>query len=55
MIHTLLVADGFKVGRDRGYRLSRTRGYGVKQKTAPGVSGNGIMRRLAESNNDVWC
>ena len=59
MIHGLLVADGFEVGRDRVYRLWRSRGYGVKQKQVKkwrlGVSGNGIMRRKAESMNDVWC
>ena len=59
MIHALLVADGFKVGRDRVYRLWRTHGYGVKQKPVKkrrlGVSENGIMRRQAESINDVWC
>ena len=59
MIHGLLVADGFKVGRDRVYRLWRDHGYGVKQKPRKkrrlGVSANGIMRRQAESINDVWC
>jgi hypothetical protein len=59
MIHALLVADGFKVGRDRVYRLWRGHGYGVKQKPGKkrrlGVSANGIMRRQAESVNDVWC
>ena len=59
MIHALLVADGFKVGRDRVYRLWRSHGYGVKQKPVKkrrlGVSENGIMRRKAESINEVWC
>ena len=32
MIHAMLMADGFDVGRDRVYRLWRTHGYGVKQK-----------------------
>lgn len=59
MIHALLVADGFKVGRDRVYRLWRRHGYGVKQrprkKRRLGVSEHGIMRQKAESINDVWC
>jgi len=59
MIHGLLVADGFTVGRDRVYRLWRGHGYGVKRKPRKkrrlGVSENGIMRRKAESINDVWC
>lgn len=59
IIHALLVADGFQVGRDRVYRLWRTHGYGVKRKPGKkrrlGVSENGIMRRKAESINDVWC
>ncbi len=59
LIHALLVADGFRVGRDRVYRLWRHHGYGVKQKPVKkrrlGVSENGIMRRKAESINDVWC
>jgi len=59
MIHGLLVDDGFKVGRDRVYRLWRHHGYGVKRKPVKkqrlGVSENGIMRRKAESINDVWC
>lgn len=59
MIHGLLLADGFKVGRDRVYRLWRSHGYGVKQKPRKkkrlGVSENGIMRNKAESINDVWC
>ena len=59
MIHAMLVADGFKVGRDRVYRLWRDHGYGVKQKAVKkrrlGVSENGIMRQKAESINDVWC
>ena len=59
MIHALLVADGFHIGRDRVYRLWRNHGYGVKQKRVKkqrlGVSENGIMRRKAESINDVWC
>lgn len=59
MIHALLVADGFKVGRDRVYQLWRGHGYGVKQKAVKkrrlGVSENGIMRQKAESINDVWC
>lgn len=59
LIHPMLVADGFKVGRDRVYRLWRSHGYGVKQKAVKkrrlGVSENGIMRQKAESINDVWC
>ncbi len=59
MIHALLVADGFKAGRDRVYRLWRAHGYGVKRKPRKkrrlGVSENGIIRRKAESINDVWC
>lgn len=59
MIHGLLIEDGFKVGRDRVYRLWRKHGYGVKQKSVKkrrlGVSENGVMRRKAESMNDVWC
>lgn len=59
MIHGLLVADGFEVGRDRVYRWWRDHGYGVKKrpvkKRRVGVSGNGIMRRKAESINQVWC
>jgi transposase InsO family protein len=59
MIHGLLVTDGFKVGRDRVYRLRRDHGYGVKRKPCKkkrlGVSENGIMRRKAESINQVWC
>lgn len=59
MIHALLVADGFKVGRDRVYRRWRNHGYGVRQKPVKkrrlGVSENGITRRKAESINDVWC
>lgn len=59
LIHGLLVADGFEVGRDRVYRLWRTHGYGVKQRQVKrrrlGVSENGIMRQQAESMNDVWC
>jgi transposase InsO family protein len=59
LIHGLLVGDGFKVGRDRVYGLWRSHGYGVKQKRVKkqrlGVSENGIMRRKAESMNDVWC
>jgi len=59
MIHGLLVEDGFKVGRDRVYRLWQKHGYGVKRKPRKkkrlGVSENGIMRRKAESINDVWC
>ena len=58
-IHELLVADGFEVGRDRVYRLWRSHGYGVKQKPRKkgrlGVSENGVVRRKAESMNDVWC
>lgn len=58
-IHALLVEDGFKVGRDRVYRLWRDHGYGVQKKPVKkrrlGVSENGIMRRKAESINDVWC
>lgn len=59
LIHPMLVADGFKVGRDRVCRLWRDHGYGVKQKAVKkrrlGVSENGIMRQKAESINDVWC
>lgn len=59
LIHAMLVADGFDVGRDRVYRLWRSHGYGVKQKPRKkrrlGVSENGIMRRKAETINDVWC
>lgn len=59
MIHALLVADGFGVGRDRVYRLWRRHGYGVKQKVVKkrrlGVSENGIMRQRAQAINDVWC
>lgn len=59
MIHGLLVADGFEVGRDRVYRLWRDHGYGVKRKPCKkkrlGISENGIMRQKAESINDVWC
>ena len=58
MIHGMLVADGFDVGRDRVHRLWRTHGYGLKKKAVKkrrlGVSENGIMRRKAESINDVW-
>jgi len=59
MVHAMLVADGFDVGRDRVYRLWRRHGYGVKRKPRKkrrlGVSGNGIMRQKAEAMNDVWC
>jgi transposase InsO family protein len=59
MIHAMLKDDGFKLGRDRFYRLWRRHGYGVKHKATKkrrlGVSENGIMRRKAESINDVWC
>jgi len=59
MIHGLLVEDGFEVGRDRVYRLWRAHGYKVPKKQVKkrrlGVSGNGIVRRKAESINDVWC
>jgi len=59
MFHGLLVANGFKVGRDRAYRLWQKHGYGVKRKPRKkkrlGVSANGIMRHKAESINDVWC
>ena len=59
MIHALLVADGFAVGRDRVYRLWRGHGYGVKRKPVKkrrlGVSANGIMRQKAASINEVWC
>ena len=59
MIHGLLVEDGFKIGRDRVYRLWRKHGYGVKRKPLKkkrlGISENGIMRRKAETMNDVWC
>ena len=59
MIHAMLVDDGFDVGRDRVYRLWRSHGYGVKQKPRKkrrlGVSENGVVRRKAESMNDVWC
>jgi transposase InsO family protein len=59
MIHALLVADGFEVGRDRVYRLWREHGYKVPKtqvkKRRLGVSENGIMRRKAKSINDVWC
>ena len=30
LIHAMLVAEGFKVGRDRFYRHWRTHGYGVR-------------------------
>ena len=59
MIHAMLVAEGYDIGRDRVYRLWRGHGYGVKRKPVKrrrlGVSENGIMRRKAESINDVWC
>ena len=59
MIHGLLVADGFEVGRDRVYRLWRRHGYGVtrkhRKKKRLGTSENGIMRNKAEAINDVWC
>jgi len=59
LIHPMLVADGFEVGRDRVYRLWRDHGYGVKQKSCKkrrlGVSENGVMRKKAERLNDVWC
>jgi transposase InsO family protein len=59
MIHGMLKLDGWKVGRDRVYRLWRAHGYGVKQKQVKkrrlGVSENGIMRKKAESINEVWC
>lgn len=59
MIHAMLAADGWNVGRDRVYRLWRRHGYGVRQKPVKkrrlGVSANGIMRQKAESMNDVWC
>ena len=59
MIHGLLLADGYRIGRDRLYRLWREHGYGVKQKPVKkrrlGISANGIMRRKAESINEVWC
>ena len=58
-IHALLVADGFVVGRDRVYRLWQGHGYNARKervkKRRLGVSENGIMRRKAESINDVWC
>lgn len=59
MIHGLLLADGYRIGRDRLYRLWREHGYGVKQKPLKkrrlGIRANGIVRRKAESINEVWC
>jgi putative transposase len=59
MIHGMLALDGWQIGRDRVYRLWRDHGYGVRRKPVKkrrlGVSENGIMRRKAESINDVWC
>jgi hypothetical protein len=58
-IHAMLLSDGFRLGRDRLYGRWRDHGYAVKQKPRKkrrlGVSENGIMRRRAESIDDVWC
>jgi putative transposase len=57
-IHALLQREGWRVNRKRIHRLWRQGGYKVRQnkrkKRRLGVSENGIMRRRAESMNDVW-
>lgn len=58
-IHALLVREGFRINRKRTYRLWKKEGFKVpvkqRKKRRLGVSENGIIRRRAESINDVWC
>ena len=58
-IHALLRRSGFRINRKRTYRLWKKEGFKVprmqRKKRRLGISGNGIMRRRAESINDVWC
>ena len=54
----MLRRGGWKVGRHRVHRLWKREGYRVPVKTRKkrrlGVSANGVVRRRAESINDVW-
>ncbi|MFW6337267.1 MAG: IS3 family transposase [Phycisphaeraceae bacterium] len=56
-IHAMLRRQGWKVGRHRVHRLWKREGYCVpvktKKKSRLGVSANGVVRRRAESINDV--
>jgi transposase InsO family protein len=58
-IWALLRREGFAVNGKRVHRLWRKEGFKVPRKTRKkrrlGISGNGIVRRRAESMNDVWC
>lgn len=58
-IHALLRREGFRVNRKRVYRLWKKEGFKVpvkqRKRRRVGVSDNGILRRRAESINDVWC
>jgi len=58
-VWALLRGEGFKINRKRVYRLWKKEGFRVPQKQRKrrrlGVSANGIVRRRAESVNDVWC
>ena len=58
-VWAMLRREGFRINRKRVYRLWKREGFKVPQnqrkKRRLGVSDNGIVRRRAESMNDVWC
>ena len=58
-VWALLRREGFRVNRKRVHRLWKREGFKVPvkqhKKRRVGVSANGIVRRRAESINDVWC
>ena len=58
-IHAFLRREGFRINRKRTYRLWKKECFKVPQKQRNkrrlGISNNGIVRRRAESINDVWC
>ena len=58
-IHALLRREGFRINRKRVWRLWKREGFKVPRKVRKrrglGIGDNGIIRKRAESINDVWC
>lgn len=58
-IHALLRHEGFKINRKRAYRLWKREGFKVPRKVRKkrrlGCGANGILRRRAQTINEVWC
>ena len=58
-VHALLRREGFRINRKRVWRLWKREGFKVPRKVRKrrglGIGDNGIIRKRAESINDVWC